>query len=184
MNLYIRFFFTLICALFRPKLNGVMEASTVRFRVLPTDLDLNAHMNNGRYLTIMDIGRIDFIVRNGILKFAWKNKQSPIQGSAIIRYRLPLQLFQTYDVTTRIVCWDDKWAYMEQRFTFAKGRRAGSVAAVAVVKGGFYDRRRKVMASTDTLAKAIGYEGAPPAIPDYIQKWIDADHALRQELKA
>ena len=54
MNLYLR----LILLLFRiqglPR-RGLFDASRVSFRVLPNDCDLNFHMNNGRYLTFMDL---------------------------------------------------------------------------------------------------------------------------------
>ncbi len=36
------------------------------FRVLPTDLDVLGHMNNGVYLSIMDLGRMDLLQRSGI----------------------------------------------------------------------------------------------------------------------
>ena len=32
-------------------------------RVWPNDLDTNAHMNNGRYLTLMDLGRFDLMTQ-------------------------------------------------------------------------------------------------------------------------
>mgnify|MGYP003290859366 CR=1 FL=1 len=38
---------------------GVLDDSRVCFRVLPNDCDVNLHMNNGRYWTIMDLGRAD-----------------------------------------------------------------------------------------------------------------------------
>jgi len=34
------------------------DVGRVRFRVLPTDLDLQGHMDNGVHLSLMDLGRI------------------------------------------------------------------------------------------------------------------------------
>ena len=49
---------TLVTAPFRSRLRPT-DASTVHFLVWPNDLDMNRHMNNGRYLTLMDLGRFD-----------------------------------------------------------------------------------------------------------------------------
>jgi hypothetical protein len=44
---------------------GLLEESAVGFRVLPGDLDVNVHLNNGRYLALMDLGRFDLLIRAG-----------------------------------------------------------------------------------------------------------------------
>ena len=36
------------------------------FRVWPHDLDTSLHMNNGRYWTLMDLGRADLMIRSGL----------------------------------------------------------------------------------------------------------------------
>ena len=55
MNLILRMIKVLVAALFGQRL-GVLDSSILTFRVWPNDLDINLHMNNGRYLTIMDLG--------------------------------------------------------------------------------------------------------------------------------
>jgi acyl-ACP thioesterase len=45
MNLLLRLLKLLLCAPFRPKL-GPLDEGRAAFRVWPTDLDLNFHMNN------------------------------------------------------------------------------------------------------------------------------------------
>lgn len=184
MNLYIRFFWHLFTALFGRPIDDLLGVSKLRFHVLPNDLDLNMHMNNGRYLTIMDIGRTDFVIRTGIFKKVIRAGQIPVLASATIRYRVQLELWRSYELQTRIVCWDDKWAYMEHRFIILKGKKAGEVAAIAIVKGAFYDRKKKATVPTDKLIRAIGFDGPSPAIPDHIQKWIDSENALREDMKA
>lgn len=71
MNLIFRLIRVIVHAVFREKL-GPFDESKVNFRVLPNDLDLNFHMNNGRYLTLMDLGRIDYFVRCGIAKASYQ----------------------------------------------------------------------------------------------------------------
>ena len=44
----------------------VMGTSVLTMRVWPTDLDMNVHMNNGRYLQIMDVARAEWMMRTGV----------------------------------------------------------------------------------------------------------------------
>ncbi|KAG1647621.1 hypothetical protein GQR58_030448 [Nymphon striatum] len=46
----------------------VMDETRMHLHVLPTDLDIAVHMNNGRYLTLADLGRWDMMIRNGFWK--------------------------------------------------------------------------------------------------------------------
>ncbi len=93
-----------------------MDISRVFMRVLPTDLDIQIHMNNGRYLSIMDLGRIDLMVRNGFWTIAKKNGWFPLVGAARMEYRRSLTVFQRYEMTSQIMAWDDRWIFLEQQF--------------------------------------------------------------------
>lgn len=182
MNLYIRLLIVFIGSFFKKKLESIFSVSELTFRVLPNDLDLNGHMNNGRYLVIMDLGRLDLIMRNGTMRFMMKQKSVPILGASKIRYRIPLNPFQKYKLHTQILCWDDKWAYMEQRFIIADGTdKDGAVAAIAIVKGNFYSKKNKSMVDPKEMLKVMNMEGVEsPPIPNHVQKWIEAEEALRE----
>ena len=54
MNLYVRLIVLLFRLIGLPR-TGPIEESRVSFRVLPTDCDINFHMNNGRYLSLMEV---------------------------------------------------------------------------------------------------------------------------------
>ena len=181
MNLYIRVLIVMIRALFGRKITSVFETSVVPLRVLPNDLDFNMHMNNGRYLTIMDLGRFDLTLRAGMIQIMLKQKSVPILGAAQIRYRLPLLPFQRYDLHTRIVSWDDRWAFIEQKFIIAdKGAKHGAVAAIAIVKGSFYDQKNKRMIPTGDVLKAAGMDASSPDHPPHIIEWQKAEEHLRE----
>ena len=67
MNLWLRVLWVWLRAKFGAKLGMPSGTSCVELIVLPNDLDTNLHMNNGRYLTLMDLGRLDLFVRSGLL---------------------------------------------------------------------------------------------------------------------
>lgn len=180
MNLYIRLIIFLIGSIFKKPMNSVYDTSTLRFYVLPNDLDLNMHMNNGRYPTIMDLGRLDLTMRMGLLRLMLKQKSVPVLSSIKMRFRIPLHLWQGYTLQTRVLCWDDRWVYMEQRFIINKGDKAGAVAAIGLVKGSFYSRKTRTTVPTQELLKAININDQSPPMPAHIQKWQSAEDELQR----
>src|SRR3712207_6939249 len=101
MNLIFRLIRIVIAALLRPRL-GLLDTSEVTMRVWPNDLDLNLHMNNGRYFTVMDLGRIDLMIRMGVAGWMWRQKWRPVGGSETMRFKRPLKPFQSYRLKTQI----------------------------------------------------------------------------------
>jgi hypothetical protein len=66
MVLIFRVILVLLLSRFRRRIGPLDEAS-LRFTALPTDCDLNFHMSAGRYLSFMDVGRVELIEREGQL---------------------------------------------------------------------------------------------------------------------
>lgn len=164
MNLILRLIKVLILALTGRSLPPLGE-SVVRFRVWPHDLDLNLHMNNGRYLTVMDLGRTDLMIRCRMLGVVLKHHWRPMLAAATIRYRRPLAPFKRYELRTRLVGWDEKWFFMEQRFMVG-----GDLYAYALVKGVFKDGRGTVPPLR--VAQEIGHQGESPAWPEALSAWL------------
>ena len=78
MNLWIRLLWLLMTAGRRGRLALPNDVSSLAFRVWPHDLDPSIHMNNGRYLTLMDLGRLDVMLRSGLWRTVMANKWTPI----------------------------------------------------------------------------------------------------------
>jgi acyl-CoA thioesterase FadM len=173
MNLLIRMIRVLLTAVFGARLTPLAE-SVVRFRVWPNDLDTNLHMNNGRYLTIMDLGRLDLMFRTKLGRVIVTQRWRPMVGTAVIRFRRGLSPFERYVLKTRIVSWDEKWFWLEQRF-----ERNGDVVAAGAIKGLFRDSRGNVP-TTEVLSRLGVTE--PPTTPDWILAWQRADAATMQSV--
>jgi acyl-CoA thioesterase FadM len=146
------------------------DESVVWFRVAPGDLDFNLHMNNGRYLTLMDYGRGDLAIRAGLFQPAWRNKWRPVLGSATIRFRRSLRPFQRFSLHTRLLGWDDRWFVFEQRF-----EAGGELYATALARALFIGKAGTIP-PTEALA-AIGLSGTSPPLPAYVADWAGADDA-------
>jgi acyl-CoA thioesterase FadM len=115
LNLYLRLLHLLV-RLITVQRRGVLDDSRVSFRVMPNDCDINLHMNNGRYLSFMDLGRVHLVAQLGLLAIVVKNRWKPVLAAAEINFIRPLAPLQKFDLVTRVVTWDDKYVYMEQRF--------------------------------------------------------------------
>lgn len=143
---------------------GVLDEDRLRMRVLPNDIDLNLHMNNARYLNIMDYARTHMLARTRLLEHIVRSRWQPLVGAIWMTYRRPLPLFSAFDLTSRMVCWDDRWFYMEQTFSGSKG-----LAAVGWVKGILRDRQGNV--DPQTVIEGVAPGLVSPPMPEAIATW-------------
>ena len=86
-------------------------------RVLPNDLDINGHMNNGRYLTVVDLMLMEYFVRSGFARVMLREGWKPMSGGSFISYRRGLKPLQTYTLRFRLDACDGHWNYMRFEFT-------------------------------------------------------------------
>ena len=89
MNLYFRMFLMYLLAPFRSKVK-IADNFISNRRVWPNDLDLIGHMNNGRYLTLCDIERVELLIRLGIWYSLKKKGVVPVLSGVKVQYRKPL----------------------------------------------------------------------------------------------
>lgn len=172
MNLYFRLLILLVRLIGLPR-TGLFEESRVSFRVLPTDCDVNLHMNNGRYLAFMDLGRLHLVAQIGLLGIILRRRWGAALGAAEINFIRPLAPFQKFELVTRLVTWDEKYAYMEQRF-----ESRGVLCAHAFVKGLFLDRDRRVEPSE--VSAALGTAAVPPQMPEELRIWVELGNVKKQ----
>jgi acyl-CoA thioesterase FadM len=133
MNLLLRMLYVYLISLFRERLPAGAAQSRLTLRTLPNDLDVNLHMNNGRYLTICDLNRVDLFIRSGLLKLMLKNKWMPMVADHTMTYKKPLALLERFQVTMSVTHWDEKFFYMTHAFT-AGGRLVAEGTSKAVVR--------------------------------------------------
>ncbi len=104
---------------------------------------------------------MDFVLRIRLAAYVIKNKYIPVLSSASMRYRLPLLPFQKYALKTRIVCWDEKWVFMEHRFVISGGKKDGAVAATGLVEGSLYSKKTRASIPTGDIMIAADQSRHP-----------------------
>tara|TARA_R110002110_G_scaffold383245_2_gene594593 strand:- start:31227 stop:31742 length:516 start_codon:yes stop_codon:yes gene_type:complete len=165
MNLYFRLICLLLRLPFMKKNNDPLKMGTLNFTVWPFDLDFNLHVNNGRYLTLMDLGRVHLTALNGILWPSIKKGWMPVLGSAKIHFLKPLNLFNRFQIQTQVVYWDEKWIYLEQNFF-----HQDKLCATALVKALFISKKNKI--PPETLLHTFYSNITRPDLPDNVKDWI------------
>lgn len=184
MNLWLRLMTTLLAAWRGEPIALPGGSSRLTFRVWPHDLDPSMHMNNGRYLAIMDLGRLDVIARSGLLRLALRQGWTPIASTVHIRFQREMRLLNTFDLITRLVCWDVRHVVMEQTFLLTSGPNAGQIAAKALFKGGIYDRKTRRFVTTAELMTGIGVLAESPPVPEDVAAFLQADEAVKRTARA
>lgn len=163
MNLYFRFFWTVIKALFAKPMQPFAE-SRIKFRVLPTDIDINFHVTNSRYLSFMDLGRTYLLGQVKLFPYILKQKWLPVLTGCEITFIRALNPFQRFTLVSRILTCDEKYFYFEQRFEID-----GEIYAVALLRGLFMAHGKKI--SMTEVLQAINFQGELPALPEVIVQW-------------
>ncbi|WP_235926267.1 thioesterase family protein [Actinokineospora pegani] len=143
----------------------VLAPATTRFLVVPGDLDVLRHMNNGRYLSIMDVARMDLFTKTGLWRTAADNGWHPVVAAQTIAYRRSLRLWERFTVRTRLIGVDSHNLYFDQRF------RLGEVECARAVVGCRFLRRTGGSVTPAELAEAFGGFGELPELPAWVPRW-------------
>lgn len=177
MNLWLRLLWLIATAWRRPRIDLPSGLSRLRFRVWPHDLDTSLHLNNGRYWTLMDLGRTDVMIASGLWRPLLRHGWTPVVSAGQIRFRRELRPFQAFDLETRLLHWDDTRVVMEHRLIAAK---TGGVAAIALVQAGLYDRRKRSFVPVRDLFAAVGAEAETPPKSAEVEAFLAAGDTLRR----
>ncbi|GAB3254686.1 acyl-CoA thioesterase [Arthrobacter pigmenti] len=163
MHLFFRTLLQLLLARRRSKLS-IWGVSSLPLRVLPTDIDIAMHINNGMYLSLMDLGRFDLMVRSGIWDQMRRNGWSPVVGGETISFRKSLTLGQRYTIETRIIGFDDRAIYFEQRMV-----ADGEIYARAYIATRLVTRKGPV--TNEEIFAEMGQPPADMVLPEWIHQW-------------
>lgn len=137
-------------------------------RCWPWDLDLWAELNNGRTLTLYDLGRIPLAVRTGLAGVLRARRWGITVAGSSVRYRRRVRLFDRVEMRSRCIGWDDRFLYMEQSMWRGDDCTSHMLLRSAVTSEQGIVPPREVL-------KAMGREAASPALPGWVEHWIAAE---------
>ena len=134
----------------------------------PWDIDPFLELNNGRTLTLNDLGRFVLFRRIGVIEVMRARGWSGTVAGASVRYRRRVRMFDRLESRTRIVCWDDRFVYCEQ-----SAWRRGECTSHVLLRMALTSAEGIV--PTSVLAEALGADPVSPPIPGWIAAWIAAE---------
>lgn len=175
MNLYLRMLWlALVHALRLRRRTSLWDAVETPFRVWPTDLDVLGHMNNGRYLTIMDLARVDLMMRAGFWRTLRERGWYPVVAGQTITYRRSLLPLRRFVVRTEVLGTEGEWIYLRQ--TFLSG---GRLSAEAVVRARFLKRSGGSVTVAE-MYEAAGLPGRELEVPAWVVRWTQDTRPPRE----
>lgn len=139
--------------------------SRIRVRTLPTDLDILRHMNNGRYLSLFDLGRWDLLIRTGMFDEMRRRGWYAVVGAETITFRKSLQLWQAFDIESRMIGHDDRSIFLEHRAVVD-----GEIYARVIVSSRILRRTGGIVTHEELFAE-MGRPEVLPDVDDWIQDW-------------
>ena len=126
-------------------------------------------MNNGIYLTLLDLARFDLMKRANTWQRLKKQKVHPVVVQETITFRKSLTPWLKFDVETKILGWDEQAFYVGQRFVVRD-----EIYAEAVVKLRFLKSPRGIPTPNEINEMAGGWNAPVPVLPDWISAWSKA----------
>lgn len=163
VNLYLR----LVALLARLPLRGRIafwDTAVTPFRVWPTDLDIVGHVTNAKYLAMLDVGRIDLMMRSEFWKRINDQGWYPVVAAQTIRYRHSLTPRQKFTLHTRFIGFDEKAMYFDHEFRVGDVVHSRAIAQTRMLrKGGGH------VSSAEVRELVTGMPELK--LPDWVNAW-------------
>jgi acyl-CoA thioesterase FadM len=133
------------------------------------DIDLWGELNNGRTLTLYDLGRVPLAVRTGLVAALRRNGWGLTVAGASVRYRRRVRAFERVEIRSAYVGRDPRFIYVHQAM-FRKGEPVSSVLIRGAVVG------PEGIVPTERVITALR-PAAEPALPAWVTAWSEAEAA-------
>lgn len=148
----------------RPPTHGLFDTVSMDFRVGLFDIDLNMHLNNAKYLKFMDRCRLEHAVSTGLLDKLIHARCNAVVANTEVSYVRELRPYQHFSVDTRVLGWDDKYVYYDQRFMSRKRLHTHALLRIVYMYGG-------KSISPQAAQEITGINMQPPTLPEYVDQW-------------
>ncbi|MEE9333916.1 MAG: acyl-CoA thioesterase [Granulosicoccaceae bacterium] len=172
MKLYFRLLYLIFTQRLRARCS-VLGPCDTSLRVWPNDLDVFFHVNNGVYMTLMDLGRTDMMLRSGVFGPVRAKGWYPVVAAETIRFQRSLRLFQQFNIRTEVVGWDEKSIYIEQ--VFSSNNKQVAIAALNIR---FLAKTGGTVSPADLLGLLGEQHHDQPDLPEWINSWNIAIAAM------
>ncbi|ROU01228.1 acyl-CoA thioesterase [Histidinibacterium lentulum] len=148
---------------------GLTDTHVSRHICWPWDLDIWWELNNGRALTLYDLGRLPMARRIGLTDALKREGWGLTVAGSTTRYRRRVRVFDRIEMRSRGVGWDARFLYVEQSMWTSGGDCAGHVLIRSAIVG------KDGIVPPARALEAMGYTGPDLPPPPWVAAWIAAE---------
>ena len=123
-------------------------------------------MNNGIFLSLLDLSRLDLAYRSGAWQKWKKLGWYPVVVAETVTFRKSLTPWQSFDIESKVIGWDDQAFYFEQRFVVGE-----EVYTQAIVRIRFLRKARGILTPEQVIAGTAPWHGPKPELPKWVSDW-------------
>lgn len=138
-------------------------------RCWPWDIDPWGELNNGRALTLFDLGRAPLAQRTGLYPALRANGWGLTVAGSTTRYRRRVLPFRRVEMRSAFVGRDPRFLYVQQAMFGTEGEALNAV----LIRGAVTSPDGIV--PTDRVMAALGRPDWPLRTPDWVEAWARAD---------
>jgi len=164
---FVRFYKEIIIFRNAPRLD-LCAVHVSQHRCWPWDLDPWRELNNGRTLTLFDLGRIPLAHRTGLVGVLRANRWGITVAGNSTRYRRRIRAFERFELRSRCIGWDKRFFYIEQAMW-----KGGECANHILIRNAVTSADGIV--PPEKVVTALGRAPESPALPDWVRAWTEAD---------
>ncbi len=173
MNMVGRLIILFILSAYREKVHPGNATSLLNFRVGFLDLDFNFHINNGKIVTLFDLGKLDLLTKCGMIKPQITGEFQSVIKENICTYPRSAGYGQRVEMEGHILRWDEKHIVIRQRlykkpkvysgirsklFKKTKNTKAEKSLVAEITSTCAFRQGRKVLKPSDAFFKARGIQ--------------------------
>jgi acyl-CoA thioesterase FadM len=148
----------------------LFETHVSQHRCWPWDLDIWNELNNGRTLTLYDLGRVPLAVRAGLIATLRREGWGLTVAGSVVRYRRRVRGFDRVEMHSRLLGWDRRFLYIDQSMWKTDGQCASHAVFRSAVTG-----TQGIVAPGEVI-QALGADVTEsPALPAWVAAWIAAE---------
>ncbi|GLQ32386.1 hypothetical protein GCM10007876_28650 [Litoribrevibacter albus] len=140
-------------------------------------------MTNTRYANLFDLSHIQIFSQLGLVATLKQLNWTPIINARTISYFKELSPFEVFTVTSKLICWDRSYFYLEHRIL----NQAGKTSAICYSRGLILNKNSEnskgIISIKQVIEEAFKAGKGPnlksldelttPDIPEHIKHWTD-----------
>ncbi|MCY4046362.1 MAG: thioesterase family protein [Cellvibrionales bacterium] len=140
------------------------------FRAMPWDIDMFCEMNNGRVITLYDLGRFSLASRTGLGDVLRKNRWGLVVAGSTVQYRKRIHMFDKVQMKTRLLDVQGRWMYIAQSMWVNNTCCSSIVLRTAVTEKGKAIDTQRVLDAMGIEHLALQTDEA------WVRQWVAVDN--------